>query len=59
MSQKFSEAKRKEIKGLVEKGTWKIVLKEEVSKDANILNGRFVFTIKNVNTKEENIRPNM
>lgn len=38
----FSEAKRKELAGLVSRGTWKIVRREEVSRDAHILTGRFV-----------------
>ena len=46
----FAEASRKEIKGLVDRGTWKIVLKQDVPKGANILSGRYVLVIKNVVT---------
>ncbi|MEM6805931.1 MAG: reverse transcriptase domain-containing protein, partial [Bacteroidota bacterium] len=42
------EAKRTEIEGLIKKGTWKVVLKEEIPDDANILTGHFVITIKDV-----------
>lgn len=49
----FTEANRKEIKGLLEKGTWKVVLKREVPADAKMLSGRFVLTVKNANTDEE------
>lgn len=52
-SQQFITAKKKEIQGLIDRGTWKVVLKEEVPKDANVLSGRFVLTIKNANTEEE------
>lgn len=52
-SPEFLKAKKKEIKGLIEKGTRKVVLKEDIPKDANVLNGSFVLTIKNVNKNEE------
>ena len=46
----FAEASRKEIKGLVDRGTWKIALKKNFPKGANILSGRYVLVIKNVET---------
>ena len=49
----FIEAKKREVKGLIDRGKWKVVLKEEVPKYSNILNGRFVLTIKNANTDHE------
>jgi Reverse transcriptase (RNA-dependent DNA polymerase) len=52
-NQKFIEAKEKEIAGLVERGTWKAVLKSEIPPDANILRGRFVLTIKVAGTDKE------
>ena len=52
-SPEFIAAKKKEIEGLLKKGTWKVVLQEEVPKDANVLNGRFVLTIKNKDTDDE------
>ncbi|MEM1283154.1 MAG: reverse transcriptase domain-containing protein [Chlamydiota bacterium] len=47
-----TEAKKKEIEGLIRKGTWKIVLKEEVPRDANVLTSHFVITIKDVETNQ-------
>jgi Reverse transcriptase (RNA-dependent DNA polymerase) len=52
-SSQFMDAKKREIKGLMNKNTWKIVDKETIPKDANILNGRFVLTIKNANSDDE------
>ena len=43
---------RKEIEGLLENGTFKIVIREEVPNNSNILGGRFVLAIKNPNTRE-------
>ena len=42
----MSQAKRNEMKGLLERGTFSIILREEVPKDANVLPGRFVLAIK-------------
>lgn len=39
-------AVRKEIKGLLDRGTFKVILREEVPPDANVLPGRFVLAIK-------------
>ena len=49
----FDEAKKKEIQGLVEKGTWKVILKSEMSPNPNILGGRFVLAIKDAGTDKE------
>ena len=49
----FSAAKRKEIEGLIKRGTWKIVKKDEVPQNANVLGGRFVLTIKDSGTNKE------
>ncbi len=49
---KFGEAIRKEIKGLVGKNTWRIVLQEEFPDD-DPLNGRFVLAIKDEGTDKE------
>lgn len=49
----FDEAKAKELAGLAERGVNEIVCEEEVSADANILGGRFVLAIKNLDTKDE------
>jgi len=45
-SPKMSEAIKKEVRGLFDKGTFKIILREEVPTDGNILPGRFVLAIK-------------
>ena len=50
---RFREAREREIRGLLERGTWKVVLKENVPKDANIIGGRFVLAIKDEGTKKE------
>jgi hypothetical protein len=50
---KFEEAKRKEIQGLIDRGTWKVELKEDVADNANVLGGRFVLAIKDEGTEKE------
>jgi hypothetical protein len=50
---KFDNAKRKEVQGLIDRGTWKVVTKDSVSKDANVLGGRFVLAIKHEGTEKE------
>ncbi len=52
-SPKMRAAMQKEIEGLMKRGTFKIVLKEEVPENANILGGRLLLVIKDVNTGEE------
>ena len=47
-SPEFIKAKQKEMKGLIDRGTWKAVLRKDLPHDANILSGRYVLTIKNV-----------
>lgn len=42
----MNDAKRKEIRSLLEKGTSKVILKEEIPPDANVLPGRFVLALK-------------
>jgi hypothetical protein len=41
----FDAAKQKEIQGLIECGTWKVVLKYEMPENPNIMGCRFVLTI--------------
>lgn len=43
----------KELKDLVKRGTWKIVFKEDVSKDSNILVERLVLVIEDSGTDKE------
>lgn len=42
----FAKEKEKEMGWLIDRGTWKVVLNNEVPADANILCGRFFLTIK-------------
>lgn len=49
----FDQAKALELAGLAERGTYEIVFKEDFPENANILGGRFVHAIKNLNTEEE------
>jgi hypothetical protein len=42
----FSAAKQKELPGLLERGTFKVVLREEIPKNAPVMTGRFVLVIK-------------
>lgn len=42
----MSDAKKAEIKSLLERGTFKLILKEEVPPDGNVLPGRFVLSMK-------------
>ena len=46
MDPKMTEAVKKEVKGLFERGTFKVILREEVPADANVLPGRFPLAIK-------------
>lgn len=50
---KFDEARQKEIHGLIERGVFKLILKEEVPPKANILGTRMILAIKNKNTDQE------
>lgn len=45
-SKEMSEAIKKEVRGLFERGTFKVILREEVPMDGNVLPGRFVLSIK-------------
>jgi hypothetical protein len=49
----FSAAKQKELLGLLERGTFKVVLREEIPKNAPVMKGRFVLVIKNRETDQE------
>jgi hypothetical protein len=48
----FGDAKRAEIKGLLKRGTWKVVMRDEMPGGANLMSGRFVLAIKNISTNE-------
>lgn len=45
-SPEMTEAKKKEIKELLRRGTFKVILKQDVPPDGNVLPGRFVLSIK-------------
>lgn len=50
---KFQAAARKEVDGLLERGTFIQVREGDVPRGANVIGGRFVYTVKNVDTKDE------
>ena len=52
-SPQFIAARKKEVTGLLDKGTSKVVLKEYIPEDSNVHSGRFVLAIKNKGTNEE------
>ena len=52
-SEAFEEAKQFEVNGLMERGTFETVDSNGLGKDANILGGRFVCTLKNKGTDRE------
>jgi Reverse transcriptase (RNA-dependent DNA polymerase) len=56
LSEEFIAAKKIEIKGLIDKGTWRIAKKQSLPKDANILHGRSLLTIKNTRTESETFK---
>lgn len=49
----FDEAKRKELIGLIERGTFRLVLREEMGENPNIIPSRFVLSIKHSINGEE------
>jgi Reverse transcriptase (RNA-dependent DNA polymerase) len=49
----FDEAKRKEIEGLLNRGTFKLVLRSEIDGNPNTVPSRFVLTIKRQDNGEE------
>lgn len=49
----FSDAKRRELNGLMKRETWKVVPKSSVAPDANVLSSRFVLSIKDRNLPTE------
>ena len=51
-SAEMSEAKRREIKGLLDPGTFKIILREDIPPDGNVLPGRFVLAVKSTEDGE-------
>lgn len=50
----MSAAKRKEIKGLLERGTFIVFLKQYVPANANVLLGRLILSIKSIEDGKSN-----
>jgi hypothetical protein len=50
------EARSREIAGLVQRGTWEVTLRSELPSSANVLDGRFVMTIKDTGTDRECVK---
>ena len=51
-SVEMREAKLQEIKNLLNRGTFKVILREEIPKDVNVLPGRFVLALKSTEDGE-------
>lgn len=49
----FIEAKKKEVDGLQKRGTWTKVHKSNIPRNANIVGGRFINTLKNYKSPDE------
>eukprot|EP00173_Palmaria_palmata_P003801 Plantae.Rhodophyta-Palmaria_palmata.ctg414.p1 GENE.Plantae.Rhodophyta-Palmaria_palmata.ctg414~~Plantae.Rhodophyta-Palmaria_palmata.ctg414.p1 ORF type:complete len:240 (+),score=24.17 Plantae.Rhodophyta-Palmaria_palmata.ctg414:3659-4378(+) len=52
-SKKLDEARKKELRGLIQRGSFKVILREELSPGTKAMRGRFVLVIKNKDTDEE------
>lgn len=48
----MSEVKRKEIRGPLDRGTFRVMLREDIPDDGNVLPGRFVLSIKSTDDGE-------
>ena len=55
-SSRMTDAKRAEIKGIMERGTFKVILREEIPPNGNVLPGRFVLSIKSTENGEEKFK---
>ena len=51
-SEMMSEVKKREIQGLLNRGTFKIIMREDIPHNANVLPGRFVLAIKSTEDGE-------
>ena len=51
-SEKTDRARKQEIENLVRRGTWELVLEEDVPPGSNIISGSFVITSKDVETEK-------
>ena len=50
---RMQDAKLKEIQGLIQRGTFKVILRREIPNGANILRGRYILSIKDFGTDRE------
>jgi hypothetical protein len=50
---KMQRAKVVEMKGLLEKGVFEIILRDDIPEGANTLGGRYVLALKDVGTEKE------
>ena len=50
---KMMTAKRKEVQGLLERGTFNVLLRSNIPRGANKLSGKYVLTIKDSGTDME------
>jgi hypothetical protein len=55
-SPEVQAAMRKELESIVEKGTWAVTVRSEMPDNANLLNGRYVITIKVIGTERESYK---
>ncbi len=51
-SDEAEKARRNKIENRVRRGTWEMILEEDVPEDANFISGSFVITIKNVEAEK-------
>lgn len=52
-SPQFQEAKKEEVTGLESRETWRVIRKKDLPECANILEGRFILTLKNLGINRE------
>lgn len=56
MSKEIQQGKEKEIRTILERGTFKLIFREETSLDANILRDRFVLAFKSTGDGQEKFK---
>lgn len=55
-SSRITVAEQAELKGLMQRGTLKVILREEIPADGNVLPGRFVLIIKSTEDGKEKFK---
>jgi hypothetical protein len=53
----FDAAKQNEIRGLIERSTWNVVLKDKMPENSNVIGDRFVLRTKDSGTNNELFKP--